>query len=68
MFFSSLALHIRPFQMYRQRVLHALCPPQEVKHPQVVAHALPCEHRGNGSIHVVVQTEDVPARITRGHF
>lgn len=25
-------------------VLHALGPPQEIKHSQVVAHALSCEH------------------------
>ena len=28
----------------REDVLHPLCPPEEVKHPEVVAHALSREH------------------------
>ena len=89
-----------------QCVLHPLGPPQEIKHPQVVAHTLPCKHlrhthththtrvylymkrkatvttyilkiyytqnsvryRGNGSIHVVVQTENIPAGVPRRHL
>ena len=33
-----------PLPDVREDVLHALDPPQEVEHPQVVAHALSREH------------------------